>query len=321
MLPSQSSSVSSEPTMDLNLESKKALVKELALQLHMEIWMMDHRAIIDSVAHGISYPKKPVKGSASSVAERMKDELDRWYKKCARERTTDTVAVAIASNGDIVIAANIKRRTEQAIRKGGKGGGTSSAPNPAEFGFYDRRHELTIQRVCQTFPQTSRANIINLVPAARPQNPEENAKLHAEMQIMRYAKQERLHIEVMGISKPACSKCAEVLDLYPLQRVENIWNEDGSPGIPPLGPTENQGTGKKVKNWERPSQYGFGNIMRRARIQHRFQVLAPGEEGEQVVEWQVGKETPYFYVRPIHTERATYNLGPEKIESEPEAAP
>ncbi|GAB1319349.1 hypothetical protein MFIFM68171_09559 [Madurella fahalii] len=295
--------------MDLNLEAKKELVGELALQLHMEFWMMDHRAIIDSVAHNILNPKKRVKGSASEVAEQMKEQLDSWHKKCARERTTDTTAVAIASNGDIVIAANIKKRTEQGIRRGGKGGGTSSAPNPAEFGFYDRRHELTIQRVSQTFPQTRQANIINLVPAAHPRTPQENAELHAEMQIMRYAKQERLHIEVMGISKPACEKCAEVLDLYPLQRVETIWDEDGSPVIPPPGSTQNQGgAGKKITNWERPSEYGFGRIMRRARIQHRFQVLTPGEEGEQVVEWQVGKETPFFYVRPIHSERATYNL-------------
>jgi hypothetical protein len=290
--------------MDLDLESKKDLVKELALNLHLEFWFRDHRAIIESVVHNISDPQKRAKGSASDVAK----QLGSWYKKCARERTTDTTAVAIASNGDIVIAANIKKRTEQGIRKGGKGGGTSSAPDPAEFGFYDRRHELTIQHVSQTFPRARQANIISLVPAVRPRTPQENAELHAEMQIMRYAKQERLHIEVMGISKPACEKCAEVVDRYPLQRVESFWNEDGSPGIPPPGPTKNQGTGKKISNWEAPSEYFFGMIMRCARIQHTFQVLTPGEEGEQVVEWQVGKETPYFYVRPIHAERPAYKL-------------
>jgi hypothetical protein len=44
--------------------------------------------------------------------------------------------------------------------------------------------------------------------------------------------------------------------------------------------------------------------MRRARIQHMFEVLKPGVKGEQVVEWQVGKETPDFWVRPIRDKYA-----------------
>lgn len=69
--------------------------------------------------------------------------MDSWYKKCTKEVTTDTTVVAIASNGDFLVAANIN----------------------------------------------------NLVPAVRPQTPLENAELHAEMQILRYANQERQNLD------------------------------------------------------------------------------------------------------------------------------
>jgi hypothetical protein len=286
----------------MSLESKKQLVKEIALHLHMEFWTIDHDAIIANVEKNIR--SNLPKGTPSAVGERMQKELNSWYKKCAKEVTTDTTVVAMTSTGDILVTANPKKRTEQGIRKGGKGGGNNAAPDPAEFGFYDRRHEAAIQRMTETFPATEAVNIINLVPAVRPQTPQENAALHAEMQILRYAEQEDLDIVVIGISKPACAKCAAVLDRKQVRRVENVWDED-KPSIPAPGPSTSQGTGKRVTNWVYPSaKSGFPRIMRRARIQHMFEVLKPGVKGEQVVEWQVGKETPDFWVRPIRDKYA-----------------
>lgn len=285
--------------MDLNLESKKELAKELALQLSWEFWMTDHAPIMAEVLEELYDPdlRKKLPGNIKKTAENIQEALDSWWTKFWTEMTTDTTVVGITHDSkEIVIAANIKKRTIQAIKKRGKGGGQHSEYNTTEFGFYDHRHEAAIQRVCETFPKPLWANITVLVPEDPPQNKEKNALLHAEMQIVRYyAEQQGVDIEVLGISKPACVNCAAELDRRGIHYVHNTWNEDGKNNVPKPGATASQG--KSITNWASPSDQGFGGVRRHARIQ-QFRLLRRGESGVQVVRYQPGEKKLDFLVRP-----------------------
>ena len=43
----------------------------------------------------------------------MQQELDSWRKKWTKKVSTYTTVVALASNGDLLIAVNIEKRTER----------------------------------------------------------------------------------------------------------------------------------------------------------------------------------------------------------------
>lgn len=237
--------------MDIDHEARKVLAKELAYHLSWEFWMTDHATAAQSALETI-YPNNIVPDQpTAAIGSRIETGLRSWWKKYFKERRMDTVAVGISQDGrHIVIAANIKKRTEQGIRKPLKGTFDND-----EFGLHDGRHEAAIQRSVATFWHTRGCIISVLTPENPPQNKEENGRLHAEMQIVNYMQTSGLAIGVIGISKIACAGCKDVLDTH---GIDHVYNENGHLAFPE-GPME----GQSFANWGDPSSQDFGVIVRR----------------------------------------------------------
>ncbi|KAI1087088.1 hypothetical protein F5B19DRAFT_91515 [Rostrohypoxylon terebratum] len=241
--------------MDISHEARKSLAKELAYHLSWEFWMTDHAIAAQSALTKI-YPKGVIPDEpTAATGSKIWTELRSWWKKYFKERSMDTVAVGISQNGKhIVVAANIKKRTEQGIRKPAKG-----VFNKDEFGLHDRRHDEAIRRAFPTFPHTRGCIISVLMPKDQPQSKEQNAHLHAEMQIVNFMRNREMKIGVIGISKVACANCKEILDGC---GIDHVFNENGHLTFPE-GPTE----GQSFDNWGDPFSQNFGTIERR-RIDH-----------------------------------------------------
>lgn len=135
--------------MKLDGQAKKTLAEELAYHLSWEFWMADHALITQAVLEKI-YPNGIPDEPPKETGQKIKTALRTWWEKYWKEKRTDTVAVGISRDGkEIVIAANLKKRSEKAIRKGPKG----TTYLASEFSLHDGRHEEAIQRACETFPQ------------------------------------------------------------------------------------------------------------------------------------------------------------------------
>jgi hypothetical protein len=257
--------------MALNLEEKKSLVQRLALHLSIEIWWTDHRDImaawLDKHIPPNANPNDP--DPPVFTCEEARRNFTKELVRLMKEVPTDTVAVGMTRDGRrLVLAANIKKRTAEAIW--GKGKREGAKPDPDKFGFFDRRHDAIIDRVCKVFPETESAMITVLETEKRPHDVFENASQHAEMQIIRYARQAGLDIEVMGISKLACQYCAEQLEnaTPPILYVYSDYNGDF------VDPSQlsNSPEYKKVKNWMNPFDKDFGIVKTQGRLEMRWRV-------------------------------------------------
>jgi hypothetical protein len=242
--------------MDLTPEAQKELAKELAYHLSWEFWMTDH-AKAAQVALKKIYEEREIHDQPTLVlAHELWAGLRSYWKKYFKERRMDTVAVGISKDGKrIVIAANIKKRTEQGIRKPLKGEFVNN-----EFGLHDGRHDAAVRESFATFEQTRECIVDVLMPKRLPQSKEENGRLHAEMQIVNYMRNSDLELGVVGISKVACADCKRVLDEH---RIDHVYNEDGHLSFPE-GPMK----GQAFANWADPTSEDFGAI-ERIRIERR----------------------------------------------------
>ncbi|PHH89606.1 hypothetical protein CDD83_5671 [Cordyceps sp. RAO-2017] len=238
--------------MALDQQARSKLAEELAYHLSWEFWMTDHAPVSQDVLDSLVSP------DADPNDEETKKTLKDWWQRYWEEKRTDTVAVGFSHDGkDIVVAANLKKRTKRGIRNAGK----KCKYNKSEFSLHDGRHDESIKRACAAFEATRGATVSVLVPEPAPESKEENAGLHAEMQIVRFASFRKMKIDVIGISKPACDSCAKVLASG---NIGHVHNPDEH-----LNFLNEENTHKRVKrvtNWKDPTGGDFGNVRVRVEI-------------------------------------------------------
>lgn len=143
------------------------------------------------------------------------------------EKQKDTVAIGLLSNDEFVLAVNKKDRQvvwseqnlENFIRK------TISLPNGisargfliyTDFGIRTTdkinaaidilRSHLGDKFTITIIEEAAISNNLKMVDKAK-----EHASNHAEMKILKYAENAKLEVLRIGISKPACLKCFDVL--------------------------------------------------------------------------------------------------------------
>lgn len=220
----------------LPMLSKPALSKlacDLAYHLSWEFFLTDHNIEVQRALNSLfpgGVPDLLSRGPAE-VAEQMgKEVYELWHKlweQSFQKRRFDTVAVGIISGRkEILVAANLTKqvmKNELTKKRGNKEKAQPPVVNlkgkdifsnefkASELGLYDGRHEENIRHIADAFPQLSGTTIIVLVPENRPEGFRQNRFAHAEMQILKYASDKELSIDVVGISKMACLNCKKVL--------------------------------------------------------------------------------------------------------------
>ncbi|KAK5996564.1 hypothetical protein PT974_01901 [Cladobotryum mycophilum] len=159
------------------------------------------------------------------------DQLATFWQDIPIEKSMDTIAVGISEDGEIMIAGNVKEHPLV------KGNGKES-----RFGL-DEERQKRIRDVCESHSETKNTTIRIIWIESMPQNTKDNGNPHAEMQIIKFCEDHEKKIQVMGISKPACERCSDVLSA----NVVSHAHEKLVGGLP-----EKEIAKAKVGNWHHP---------------------------------------------------------------------
>lgn len=273
-------------------EQPDAWLRDLAYHLSWEIWMQDHidasatalskifksdegvpdvppqKAALEAKEklcllrmkmlrdEGQFYPNDPDLIKAEDDCDKTQTELNlanKWWENVFIQKSNDTVAVALC-NEEILIAANIKARSYDYIRKGGRG------KHPVGlYGFFDGRFIETVRRTCAVYEQTRGRRIYLLRPEERPWNVFENAERHAEMQIYRYRREYPKTITAIGVSKLACRRCRLVMDNNGVRYVDRAFDMFARPI--PSEEVEKLLEKANITNWLHPGGGKFGKVV------------------------------------------------------------
>ena len=127
----------------------------------------------------------------------------------ARDAHYDCVAVGATSDNRLIVSGNIKERVPSQTN--------NNEMNYGRFGIHEG-HTDTIRQTIRSESNRYGDYHIDVIQQQRRDNgqrPEvNNARDHAEMQIVSYAQEHGLHLVSVGTSKPPCAPCKEKLEHY-----------------------------------------------------------------------------------------------------------
>ena len=198
-----------------------SLATKMADHLNEHTFAVSHGSQIDQMATKIPYGDKPALKSFNEKLEHVSLSL-------TKEVNMDTFAVGVTDNGKILVSCNKKTRDIASKEKSEK------FFKYSEFGAAGNKQEIK-DIIKKRFPESKNCEIILVEPSIMPKTPQENQKSHAEMQLVAHSKKTGEDM-VIGVSKPECSKCKDVLEDRGIQS-RSVQSKDQN---------------KNPKNWEDP---------------------------------------------------------------------
>ena len=161
-------------------------------------------------------PKIPTTDDLNIFAHELNDILYEYTSKRYignDERNYETVAIGFdEQNKTFLVATNIKERITTIEEKIVDNDYVLEARDSyGDYGIMPD-HVAEIFRMKEYFDEKLQFNTTIITTEQRPQNAQENAASHAEMQILSYARENGNKINKIGISKPPCACCKQVLD-------------------------------------------------------------------------------------------------------------
>ncbi|KAF8252033.1 WD40 repeat-like protein [Wilcoxina mikolae CBS 423.85] len=237
-----------ESVMPLDVQGQQALAERLAQHIHNAIWEADHGDVVRGLRKQHERQTHSAVNSGARQPSTSNGSVQREDTSILREGQPSTSHGSVkAENSTVNHRQKITNRAKRErhgmrrcwnlsrwqmhrhCRKHKK-----TVMPPDKFGFHDGRHEETIRQVLDWYPQAKNARKNIIGPITQPRTPQESARLHAEMQIISQSLSDNKPTPIIGVSKPACLKCREVLE------------ELGSVGVGVEGGNTNP------RNWARP---------------------------------------------------------------------